>query len=472
MTEDSNIKIGQDSVKAENAFPETQLGELAALDSRLSSLEADYYSTVDGSRGAGYGRSTQMSPNYKQGSSGWIIKENGDVEFNSGTFRGALIAGSIDIPDQTSASSFHVDSQGNAWWGTSFATGYATAPAYILNDGSAKFSNVTVTGTSTIGGRLATTIGSAINSGGDFINDLINSRLDTSSQEILQDFDFGTTNFAGAVKAGNITWSSSTGAITGGSGVVVYRKGIVGAAGGVATFTIDATTGDATFTGTLASTNTLTGSIVMPSGGFIRAGQTAYNTGTGFYLGNDSGTPRFSIGNSAGNRFTWDGSDLFLGLTTNGGITLRMPSGSATSSSGLIIQNSVGTGVLKINNNAFITTFGRPFAAASNTTGTFGSDWFNFFCENDLGNATGVIELPSTNRMLIKRSGGGAIVRIRATSNQTGGIDLFEPLELAFRSSVPGASGSYIGNVYYDTSKSSLVFASNTGWYVVSATPY
>jgi hypothetical protein len=37
------------------------------------------------------------------------------------------------------------------------------------------------------------------------------------------------------------------------------------------------------------------GSIVMPSAGFIRSGQTAFNTGTGFYLGNDSGTPKFSI---------------------------------------------------------------------------------------------------------------------------------------------------------------------------------
>lgn len=56
------------------------------------------------------------------------------------------------------------------------------------------------------------------------------------------------------------------------------------------------------------------GTIVMPSGGLIRSGQTAYNTGTGFYLGNDSGTPKFSIGNPATKYLTWDGSDL----TVNG----------------------------------------------------------------------------------------------------------------------------------------------------------
>lgn len=62
--------------------------------------------------------------------------------------------------------------------------------------------------------------------------------------------------------------------------------------------------------------NITAGTIVLPSGGFIRSGQTDYNTGTGFYLGNDGGTPRFSIGNSAGKNIRWDGSDL----TINGGI--------------------------------------------------------------------------------------------------------------------------------------------------------
>lgn len=55
-------------------------------------------------------------------------------------------------------------------------------------------------------------------------------------------------------------------------------------------------------------------SIILPSGGFIRSGQTAYHTGTGFYLGNDGGTPKFSIGDPSGKYLTWDGSDL----TVNG----------------------------------------------------------------------------------------------------------------------------------------------------------
>lgn len=42
----------------------------------------------------------------------------------------------------------------------------------------------------------------------------------------------------------------------------------------------------------------------------VRQGQTAYDTGTGFWLGNDGGTPRFSIGNSGANKLTWNGSNL------------------------------------------------------------------------------------------------------------------------------------------------------------------
>lgn len=57
------------------------------------------------------------------------------------------------------------------------------------------------------------------------------------------------------------------------------------------------------------------GTIVLPSGGFIRSGQTAFNTGTGFYIGNDSSTPKFSIGNPSTFFMTWDGTSLATNFT-------------------------------------------------------------------------------------------------------------------------------------------------------------
>lgn len=46
--------------------------------------------------------------------------------------------------------------------------------------------------------------------------------------------------------------------------------------------------------------------------GTLSAGQTAYDTGTGFWIEYNGGTPRLSIGNSAGNKVTWDGTTLSI----------------------------------------------------------------------------------------------------------------------------------------------------------------
>lgn len=130
--------------------------------------------------------------------------------------------------------------------------------------------------------RLASTLADAINSSGNLVTDVINTKINTSAKNILSDFNFGTTDYAGAVKAGDITWNTTTGAITGGSGIVVYRGGIVGAKAGVATFSIDASTGDATFAGALsAATGTFVGSVSIGSGNNIFKADS-----NGIYLGN------------------------------------------------------------------------------------------------------------------------------------------------------------------------------------------
>src|SRR5690606_35822922 len=49
---------------------------------------------------------------------------------------------------------------------------------------------------------------------------------------------------------------------------------------------------------------------VLAADGNIRSGQTAFDTGTGFWLGHDGSAPKFSIGNSSGNKLTWDGHEL------------------------------------------------------------------------------------------------------------------------------------------------------------------
>lgn len=50
--------------------------------------------------------------------------------------------------------------------------------------------------------------------------------------------------------------------------------------------------------------------LVIGSQGFIRQGQNGYDAGVGFWLGDDAGTTKFSIGNSSGDKLTWNGTNL------------------------------------------------------------------------------------------------------------------------------------------------------------------
>ena len=69
------------------------------------------------------------SQNFVNEVSGWKIDADGNFQANGGIFRGTLQAGAIDIPNTTTVQSFHVDQNGNAWWG---ATTLADGTAKVL----------------------------------------------------------------------------------------------------------------------------------------------------------------------------------------------------------------------------------------------------------------------------------------------------------------------------------------------------
>ena len=97
--------------------------------------------------------------------------------------------------------------------------------------------------------KKVSVIAGAINASGNFINDIINARLDTSAKTILGEFTFGVS---GAIKmitdANNGLWISPT--------------GILGKKAGATTFAIT-TTGDATFAGTLSAAAGTLGAITI-----------------------------------------------------------------------------------------------------------------------------------------------------------------------------------------------------------------
>jgi hypothetical protein len=61
-----------------------------------------------------------------------------------------------------------------------------------------------------------------------------------------------------------------------------------------------------------ATSGTFTGGVTIGTSGSLSSGQSAYDTGTGYWLEYNGGTPRFSLGNSSGNKLTWNGSALSI----------------------------------------------------------------------------------------------------------------------------------------------------------------
>lgn len=116
-----------------------------------------------------------QSANFVSGSQGWQLNAQGNLEANNGNFRGNITGAtgtfsgtvsvsSLNVPDSTTANSFHVDSSGNSWWGANVATGYAGANAYVLNTGEAVIKNATTVAQVFLAGE-AITIGNAVCAG-------------------------------------------------------------------------------------------------------------------------------------------------------------------------------------------------------------------------------------------------------------------------------------------------------------------
>ncbi len=205
----------------------------------------------------------------------------GAVVMTSATITGGSVKyGKTGFTDSTNAG-YYFGSEG-LYFG---AASDASKLKYTIADGTFDFIG-------TVSSRSTVTIAATIDVSGNILTDITNARLNSSTKAILADFNFGSTNYAGAVKTGDITWNTTTGAITGGSGVVVYRGGIVGAAAGVATFSIDATTGAAIFAGSLSSP---LGNI----GGFTIGATTLSATSGGNTTTISSGSTAFSAGPTA-----------------------------------------------------------------------------------------------------------------------------------------------------------------------------
>jgi hypothetical protein len=334
---------------------------------------------------------------------------------NTLTISGALAAGSIDIGG-ADATSFHVDTDANMWLG---AATFAAGPFRVTNTGAATATSITITG----GSISSTPISSIPNNTStdisllEFTHNLVfsvtdadtiawtagtinlsNGRtfaivagntgnmlaltyifLDTAvSSTILQT----TTTFSAAIGANrSLIGTAQNQTVTAsfvpqsGGGLPLVDGAQIGAlsivAGNIAASTI--TAGKMSVSQLSAITADLgaitAGSIVVPSGGFIRSGQTAFDTGTGWYIANDAGTPRFSIGVGGSTpSLTWNGTSLtvradilaggLLGVGTGGDGALSIAAGTTNIdalSAQIVVRNHTsisitGTGALGLIN--------------------------------------------------------------------------------------------------------------------------
>lgn len=282
-----------------------------------------------------------QSSTYTAGISGWSLLPNGDAEFNSGTFRGSLIAGSIDIPNLTTASSFHVDNQGNAWWG---ATALGSAVAKILKTGIATFTNINITGGSVLSAVLNTSVmratsdivfsvtdndtiawtsGSIRNAAGTVYSIVSGNTgnmaalsylyLDTAvSLTVLQI----TTSYSTAVGDGKILVATAQNQAAGGAYCIPFLGQaplINGAAQINASSILAAQISVSQLSAITANLGTITaGTITLDTAGYIRGGATDYLTGVGIFFGYSGAAYKMSIGDPAGDYLAWSGTELII----------------------------------------------------------------------------------------------------------------------------------------------------------------
>ena len=329
--------------------------QISAVSQNLGNLASGKVTFSDTEDGYWLGIDKDGIPKFNFGNSTNYISFDGSTV----TIYPALNVGSLNIPDLVTANSFHVDSTGNAWWGSILIAG---ATAKILNTGVSTFTNVSITGGAISGTpisgipnntitdisllgftqNIVFTSASAtqINWSSGIIT-MSNARtfsisarntgtmgattyiyLDPAiSITVLQT----TTTFSTAVGANKIliataqnnTNTASVVPFGGGQPVLDGTANI--SAGSITANSIAASTITAglmnvsTLSAITANMGSITaGTITLDTSGYVRGGQTDYNTGTGFFLGYSGAAYKFSIGNPAGNYLTWDGSTLTI----------------------------------------------------------------------------------------------------------------------------------------------------------------
>lgn len=198
--------------------------------------------------------------------------------------------------------------------------------------------NVSLTGTLTAGsvitnsvtvdGVTLSTIASNASSGKN-----ISDALLVSGTSVLKGVLVPTDS--GALKTGTITWNATTGALTGGTGIAITEWGIIGAASGSATFSIQASTGAATFKGDITG-----GSNINITGQGKFGGSVTSDSTTWAVVANDASASTGGVIGWAGSAGAGIRGNCVSSLSSSRGVE-----GLAASGTGVYGLASTGVGV-------------------------------------------------------------------------------------------------------------------------------
>lgn len=135
----------------------------------------------------------------------------------------------------------------------------------------------------------------------------------------------------------------------------------------------------------LSALSAYMGTVEIASGGHLLSGQTAYNIGTGFWLGSVSGVPKFSIGSAGGASLTWDGTSLTINQPS-----LALSSFTA-SNSGNVSYSTLSTGGFSI---------GTATATVSGGAAPYSYQWALINSYSDAGSGHRIIAGSTVNGSL------------------------------------------------------------------------
>jgi len=244
------------------------------------------------------GDAVPASAEFKVTESGAVTATN--ITITGGSILSSLLSGLIGLSNLnvaaqgwTQTSAFSVLDLNTVQWGagtftTSGGTSYSIGAGNTGNMVARTFIYLDI-GVSTTAYQVTTTASTAVGAGKVLVATAINGAVEPSFEVFS---GIGGANFDGSqIVAASITGNEvAANTITAGNLSVSQLSAIAADMGALTA-----------------------GTITLDSTGHIKSGQTAYNTGTGFFLGKDGATTKLSLGSAAGNFLTWDGTSLTIG---------------------------------------------------------------------------------------------------------------------------------------------------------------